>query len=48
MSTAAPSGWTKPPRLPDYAIAVLSVAVAIASDVVFDRRALVVGDGSEA
>jgi hypothetical protein len=39
MSAAAPSWWIKPPWIPDYAIAVLSVAVAIAADVVFDRRA---------
>jgi PAS domain S-box-containing protein len=37
MSTAAPSRWIKPPWISDYAIAVLSVAVAIAADVVFDR-----------
>jgi K+-sensing histidine kinase KdpD len=39
MSTAAPSRWIKPPWIPDYAIAVLSVAAAIAADVVFDRPA---------
>jgi len=39
MSTAAPSWWIKPLWISDYAIAVLSVAVAIAADVLFERLA---------
>jgi hypothetical protein len=39
MSTAAPSWRIKPPWISDHAIAVLSVAAAIAADAVFDRRA---------
>jgi hypothetical protein len=39
MSTAAPSWWIKPPWISDYAIAVLSVAVAIAADILFERLA---------
>jgi PAS domain S-box-containing protein len=40
MSASAPaSRWINPPWIPNYAIAVLSVAVAIVADVVLDRLA---------